>query len=260
MSARRSAPLPRAILSGEEEGAFARLPETVIANLRRPNSENARLWNAFCPRPGRALTLRRVLAVPPLWGTAEPDAPHDVLEPYFWGYHASGRRLEGLDEALAAVDGQGPRTEVDMILRGTQHLVLVEAKNLSALGRCGRYQRRTCPEVHRSAEHWLDSCRYWEVSAALFLTHLDLGPRPGPGTLRPPCAGHYQLARTLLVGQALAAHLDLTLYVWVLLPRERWRSLERTWLDFVGRVRDPDLWRRMRVVGWEDMAAWTSRT
>jgi hypothetical protein len=251
---RRSSPLPRAIHSGESEGAFGRLPETVIANLRRPNSENARLWNTFNPRPGRPLMLRPLLAAPRLWGTAMPEAPDDRLEPYFWGYHPGGDRLEGLAQALDEVDGGGPQTEIDLVLRGAGHLVVVEAKNLSTLGRCGRHQRRACPEVHRSAERWLEGCRYWEVEAARFETHLDFGPRPGPGTPRPPCAVHYQLARTLLIGLALSASLGLQLHLWLLLPRARWPSLERTWLDFAGRVRDPDLWRRLRVLAWDDLA------
>jgi Holliday junction resolvase-like predicted endonuclease len=254
VTARRPAPLPHAIHSGDSEGAFARLPETVIANLRRPNSENARLWNTFNPRPGRPLALRPLLATPRLWGTAMPEAPDDRLEPYFWGCHPGGERLEGLDLALAAVDGVGPQTEIDLILRGAGHLVVVEAKNLSTLGRCGRYQRRACPEVHRSAERWLEGCRYWEVEAARFEAHLDFGRRPGPGTPRPPCAAHYQLARTLLVGLALSAPLGLQLHLWLLLPQARWPALERTWLNFAGRVRDPDLWRRLRVLAWDDVA------
>jgi hypothetical protein len=250
---RRKAPLPRAILAGELEGAFNRLPETVIANLRQPHSENARLWNTFYPRPGDGIRLAPLLAVKPLWGPSLKAPADEPLVPYFWGFSANGQPLPGLQEALDEVGGPGPRTEIDLALLGRSNLIVVEAKNLSALGRCGRHQRRVCPEVHVSAEHWLDHCRYWDVPAARFDRLLDLGARPGPGAPAPACARHYQLARTLLVGDALARRHTLRLHVWVLLPRERWPTQERTWLDFAERARDPDLWRRLRVVGWEDL-------
>jgi len=252
---RRKTPLPRAILAGESEGAFDRLPETVIANLRRPHSENARLWNTFYPRPGVALRLTSLLDVKPLWGSGAGTITDESLEPHFWGFGASGEPLPGLEQALDEVDGPGPRTEIDLVLLGRSNLIVIEAKNLSTLGRCGRHQRRVCPEVHVSADHWLDHCRYWDVPAARFDRLLDLGPRPGPGAPAPACARHYQLARTLLVGDALARRHALRLHVWVLLPRERWSAHERTWLDFAERVRDPDLWRRLRVVGWEDLGS-----
>jgi len=252
MSPRRRSPLPRAVLAGEEEGAFDLLPETVIANLRRPHSENARLWNTFYPRPGDVLRLEALLAVTPLWGSRPDEGASDRLEPYFWGVHPSGRALEGLGEALDEVDGPGPQTEIDLILRGAANLIVIEAKNLSTLGRCGRYQRRVCPEVHLSAERWLDRCRYWQVPAARFERLLEFGANPGPGAATPPCARHYQLARTTLVGDALARRHGLRLHVWVLLPRSRWPVIERTWLDFAERVRDPDLWRRLRVLAWEE--------
>jgi hypothetical protein len=254
MSLRRRAPLPRAVLAGEDEGAFHHLPETVIANLRRPNSENARLWNTFYPRPGSACRLADLLSITPLWGTRAEDLPNDRLQPYFWGFHPNGERLEGLAEALQEIDGSGPRTEIDLILRGSSTLIVIEAKNLSAFGRCGRHQRRACPEVHLSPERWLEGCRYWGLPEARFDRLLDFGTRPGPGAPPPACARHYQLARTLLVGDALARRNALRLHVWVLLPRERWPALERTWLDFAERVRDPGLWRRLRVVAWEDAA------
>ena len=251
MSPRRRSPLPRAILAGEQEGAFDHLPETVIANLRRPHSENARLWNTFYPRPCDGLRLEQLMSITPLWGSAADDGDADRLEPYFWGVHPSGQELEGLGEALDEVDGPGPRTEIDLLLRGTSNLIAIEAKNLSTLGRCGRYQRKVCPEVHLSEEHWLDTCRYWEGPAARFDRLLEFGTRPGPGAATPPCARHYQLARTVLVGDALARRHALRLHVWVLVPRSRWPAVERTWLGFVDGVRDPDLWRRLRVVAWD---------
>jgi hypothetical protein len=255
MRPRRKAPLPRAILAGEQEGAFDRLPETVIANLRRPHSENALLWNTFYPQPGRSIRLESLLAIRPLWGTRLAAPTEETLEPYFWGFNAGGHPLPGLEQTLDEVDGPGPRTEIDLLLLGPSSLIVVEAKNLSTLGRCGRHQRRVCPEVHLSADHWLEQCRYWDVPAARFDRLLDLGPRPGPGAPAPACARHHQLARTLVVGDALARRQALRLLVWVLLPRERWPAHERTWLDFAERVRDPDLWRRLRVMGWEEAAS-----
>jgi hypothetical protein len=261
MSARRRAPLPRAILAGEQEGAFDRLPETVIANLRRPHSENALVWNTFYPLAGSGLRPSSLLRVMPLWGTSSAMSDDEPLEPYFWGFNVGGRPLPGLEQALDEVDGPGPRTEIDLVLRGGSNLILVEAKNLSTLGRCGRYQPRVCPEVHLSAERWLEPCRYWEIPAARFDRLLDLGTRPGPGAPVPACARHYQVARTLLVGEALARAHALRLHVWVLLPRERWAALERTWLDLAERVRDPALWKRLRVVDWEHLrAAFSARS
>ncbi len=137
---------------------------------------------------GTGLRLEQLLSITPLWGSALDAGNADRLEPYFWGVHPSGRELEGLSEALDEVDGPGPRTEIDLLLRGTSNLVVIEAKNLSTLGRCGRHQRKVCPEVHLSAEHWLDRCRYWEVPAARFDRLLDFGARPGPGAATPPCA------------------------------------------------------------------------
>jgi hypothetical protein len=254
MTTRRRAPLPRALLSGEQEGAFDCLPETVIANLRRPHSENARLWNSFHPRPGVPLNLTSLLAIRPLWGQPGGLADEEALEPFFWGYSAAGEALPGLDAALDETDGPTARTEVDLVLLGSSHLIVMEAKNLSTLGRCGRYQRRVCPEVHRSADHWMDCCRYWDVPEARFDRLLDFGARPGPGAFQPPCARHYQLARTLLLGEALARRRSLRLQMWALVPASRWSALEGPWLDFVDRVRDPDLWRRLRVVAWDDLA------
>jgi hypothetical protein len=253
MTPHRKAPLPRAILAGEREGAFDRLPETVIANLRRPHSENALLWNTFYPQSGGSLRLESLLAIKPLWGTRLDAPTGETLEPYFWGFNAAGQELPGLKQVLDDLDGPGPRTEIDLLLLSPSSLVVVEVKNLSTPGRCGRHQRRVCPEVNLSADRWLEQCRYWEVPAARFDRLLDLGPRPGPGAPAAACARHYQLARTLLAGDALARRHALRLHVWVLLPRERWPAIERTWLDFAERVREPDLWKRLRVLAWEDL-------
>jgi len=61
------------------------------------------------------------------------------------------------------------------------------------------------------------------------------------------------MARTLLVGEALARRHAASLHVWAILPQDRWPSIERSWLDFAGRVRDPEQWRRLRVVAWDDL-------
>ena len=82
---------------------------------------------------------------------------------------------------------------------------------------------------------------------------LEMGDRPTPGSVSPPCNQHYQLARTLLVGSALARELNLELHMWLVTTRRGWRSFERSWLDFVGRIRDDNLWRRLRVLTWEDL-------
>ncbi len=94
-------------------------------------------------------------------------------------------------------------------------------------------------------------CRYWEANPSRFSRWLEFGPRPGSESAAPPCDRHYQLARTLLVGQQLAAQLDRTLHIWLLIPQHRWSQLQPRWLDFVERIRSPELWRRMRVLSWE---------
>jgi hypothetical protein len=57
----------------------------------------------------------------------------------------------------------------------------------------------------------------------------------------------------LLVGTSLATRLRLQLHLWLIVPRGRWRSFEKDWLDFSDRVRDDKLWRRLRVIAWEDV-------
>jgi hypothetical protein len=254
-----SRPLSRKILYGLEEPVFDRLPQSVIANFDRPRSENALLWNIFYPRSKPYLNWRSLAALQPEWGTTlrlmrEPD---DDLNPYFWGYHISGDRLEGLDRILAEVDGPGPKTEIDLFLRGSSKLVVVEAKNTSGLGRCSRYQAGRCPEIHAPEEGAYDPCRYWEVGAGQMSVELELGSRPIPGSPSPACHRHYQLARTLLVGSALARDLGLELHMWLLLPRRSWRAFKPTWLDFARRVRDEALWRRLRVLAWEELQSYS---
>lgn len=251
-------PRPR-ILHGAQEPIFDVLPHRVLANLVQPASENALLWNIFYPLLGD-LNLEWLLAQPPLWGSPLLKAPQDRLQPFFWGFSVEGERLPGLDQALEQVDGPGPRTEIDLILRGERALVVGEAKNLGHLGRCKRFSGGRCPPIQRAAaEEGADeqgTCRYWLPGQGNFAELLDLGPRPSPDMdAAPPCARYYQLARTLLVGQALASCLELELHLWLLIPRRRWRELEPPWLDFVRRVRDEAHWRRMRVIALESLQA-----
>lgn len=245
------------LLGGTGEPIFSVLPERVLANLRRQGSENALVWNMVYPRARPALSLREWLAVPALWGTARLEAGEDELLPHFWGYSVDGRRLQGLGECLDRLDGPGPQTEVDLFLLGSANLVLVEAKHLTSAGRCRRYANRRCPEVHPETVGTGEACRYWDNPGAQFSTALDFGARPEPGGKVPPCSRHYQLARTLMLGRLLAEGLSRILHLWLIMPRQRWPILQTTWLDFAERVRDPQQWRRLRVLGWEDVAGLT---
>lgn len=233
---------------GSQEGIFSVLPASVLENLNRPGSENALLWNLIYPLARPHLSLQALLALPPLWGT-RLSRSEDLLRPYFWGYDISGKPLAGLAEAVEEVDGPGRGTEPDLVLLGERTLVIAEVKHTASPGRCGRYQRGRCPEIHGPSE---PACRYWEVGTARFDALMDFGPRPSPEAQRPPpCARHYQLGRTLLLGGRLAERKGLELHLWLILPEARWRALERAWLDFVDRIRDPGLWRRCRVLAWE---------
>ncbi|MEW6568968.1 MAG: hypothetical protein AB1449_12545 [Chloroflexota bacterium] len=243
------------LLAGSGEPIFRLLPERVLANLRRRGSENALVWNLMYPLAHSGLSLHRWLAIRPLWGTAGTQGPDEILWPYFWGWSVDGRRLEALDDCLDRLDGPGLQTEVDLFLLGASTLVLIEAKHLAAAGRCGRYLRRRCPEIHPEALDTGETCRYWTQPGAQFSLALEFGPRPMAGGQAPPCARHYQLGRTLLLGLLLSERLGRTLHVWLVLPRRRWRGMETAWLDFTERVRDADLWRHMRVLAWEDVAA-----
>ncbi len=239
------------MLHGSQEGIFSVLPASVLENLHRPGSENALLWNLIYPLACPHLSLQALLALQPLWGT-RLSLPEDRLRAYFWGYDVSGRPLAGLVEAVEAVDGPGRGTEPDLVLLGERTLVMAEVKHGASPGRCGRYQRGRCPEVYGPP---VPACRYWEIEGALFDALLDFGPRPSPeGRQPPPCARHYQLARTLLLGTRLAERRGLELHLWLILPESRWRGLERAWLDFVNRVKDSALWRRCRVLAWEAVA------
>ena len=247
-------PSPRRILSGADEPIFDVLPERVLSNLRLPTSENALLWNLTYPLAQPSINLLKLLELHPLWGTRIlPEAGEDDLVPYYWGYRVDGERLPQLDEVLEIVDGPGPPTEVDLFLFGRHNLVIIEAKHMSGLGRCSRYARRGCPEMHLLDDERKNPCRYWEGIAANFEEHLEFGPRPEPEESAPACHRHYQLARTLLVGHSLASRLERIFHMWLVIPRDRWSSFEFNWKDFTERIRDDDLWRRMRVLAWEDI-------
>lgn len=242
------------ILHGIDEPIFTVLPQSVLSNVRYPDSENALLWNLIYPLAQPTLNLADLLRIRPLWGTAWPDSiPEDDLWPYFWGYSVAGERMPFLDQVLDMVDSNGPQTEIDLLLLGRDNLVVVEVKNLSRLGRCSRYSKRRCPEIHEQDQAVRAACRYWEVEQARFDCLLDFGERPESGENSPPCNRHYQLGRTMLVGWKLAQQMQLDFHLWFVLPRTNWASLERTWLDFTDRVRDDLLWRRLRVMAWEDI-------
>jgi len=249
--------LPRRILNGAGEKIFDALPPRVLENLRKPASENALLWNLIYPLARPFLQLTDLLALRPLWGASFAAA--DALEPYFWGFNLEGQPLNGLAESVRVLGGRAQKTEVDLFLVGADHIVLVEAKHLSALGRCGRYARGSCPEIHREENDRPDTCRYWEVSEARFDASLEFGPRPAPGDEHPPCSIHYQLGRTLLLALNLGRRLGLTPHLWLITPASRWRQYEPAWLDFADRVRDPEMWRRLRVLAWESVRALADR-
>lgn len=250
---REGRPLP-GILAGHDEPIFDALPGNVLANLRRRGSENSLLWNLMYPLAGPTLSLIDMLGVRPLWGTAAlSPGQDDPLRPYFWGYDLEGKPLPQLKDALEVVDGPGPATEIDLLLLGDHNLVAVEAKRGSGFGRCSRYGRGECPEIHGGSDDGT-TCRYWQEPQARFARWLDVGERPQPGDWRPPCDRHYQLARTLTVGRELARRMELNFHLWAIVPRAGWRRLERTWIDFADRVLEAEQWRRLRVLAWEDLA------
>lgn len=241
--------LPRRILSGGDERIFSVLPPRVLENLRSAGSENALLWNLIYPLARPTLHLSELLSLRPLWGT--PSREEDELLPFYWGFSVDGAPLEGLREAVHSLGGGELTTEVDLVLLGTKHLIVVEAKHLSSLGRCGRYARGRCPEIHRENVIPGATCRYWEDPHVSFSRMVDFGERPVPGGDRPPCSVHYQLGRTLLLADGLAARLGRIPHLWLIAPAAHWKRLERDWLDFAERVRDPAMWRRLRVLPWE---------
>jgi hypothetical protein len=245
--------VPQRLWTGSSEPIFSVLPGTVLANCNNPRSENALLWNLLYPRSQPSVSLAALLALSSLWGTATPgEVRDDQLLPFFWGYGLNGSRLKGLDAVLREVDGPGPKTEIDLILLGEKVLITVEAKHTSLFGRCSRYGAMRCPEIHEndSAE---SSCRYWDTGSGRFADLLGFGSRPEPTSLEVPCNVHYQLARTVMVGYHLAQRLDREFALWIFLPQARWRSVEKTWLDFSERLLDDHIWRSLRVISWEQL-------
>jgi hypothetical protein len=245
-----SAPAPKGVLTGDREPIFSFLSEEVRTNMLRRDSESAVLWNAFYPFAHQGISLGDWERLRPLWGSAPEAGEDDLLTPYFWGLHADGSPLEGLADTASSIAGRNDRLEIDLILLGTRHLVAVEAKVGGEAGRCGRYASGRCPEVHGGG----GTCRYWDDGPAAFDGVLDFGLRPERDQeARPPCATHYQLARTLLAVQHLARKKGLTPHFALLIPRRRWPAQEAGWLDFAERVRDEAQWRRLRVLAWEEL-------
>lgn len=242
-------PIPR-VLAGSEEPIFSVLPNRVLANFSTSASENALVWNLIYPLARPVLSLKSLMELPPLWGTPGISLSADWLVPFFWGYSITGERLPHLDQTLDQIDGSGNQTEVDLFLLGESVLILIEAKHRSGLGSCSRYLMGRCPEIHTPDE---DPCRYWEEGDSEFGQWLNFGERPHPEMETPPCDRHYQLGRTLLVGKSLAQRMNRELLVWMILPRARWPLVQTSWLDFVDRVKEDHLWRRMRVLSWEDV-------
>lgn len=247
---RSTVPKLDGILAGSEEPVFRVLPQRVLRDMQRSDSESALLWNLIYQRAQPTLAAQELLSLPPLWGSRVDPLSDDLL-PYYWGFSQMGARLPRLDHVLDIVDGPGPKTEVDLFLLGESELVLVEAKHMAGLGRCARYSSGKCPEIH--TESGEDGCRYWTSQESLFSNMLDFGIKPEPDDLAPLCDRHYQLGRTALVGSELAKELNRRLHLWLILPRSRWGALQRDWIDFSDRIGDDSLWRRLRVLAWEDV-------
>jgi hypothetical protein len=244
---------PDRLWVGSGEAIFTVLPQSVLRNFYSPRSENALLWNLIYPRAQPSFSLKDLLTLDALWGTPDlGSVPDEHLIPYYWGFQLDGSRLSELDETLASIDGGGPQTEVDLFLLGEKTLIGVESKRSSGFGRCARYSAGRCPEIHPNDPE-NQACRYWEPGPGCFSDSLGMGPRPTPDSELVPCNLHYQLARTYVVGSALAQRLGRQFALWIFLPQRRWRALEPTWLDFVERVGDDQSWRWMRVISWEQL-------
>ncbi len=247
----RHRPAPRGILDGADEEVFGSLPASILENMRSPDSEGSLLWNLIYPRARPTISLRRLLAARPLWGIpAEPL--DDELTPFYWGFSVEGQRLPSFSESLAAVAGREDLLEIDLLLVGEKHLVVVEAKHQGSPGLCSRYQAGRCPEIHGRLR---GPCRYWEGTPVPFASDLNFGPRPTYESDRPPCADHYQLARCLLLAREISKRLELQHHLWLLVPAARWPEVRLGWLDFAERVTDDAEWRRLRVLAWESIQA-----
>ncbi|MEE8568444.1 MAG: hypothetical protein V3S81_07520, partial [Anaerolineales bacterium] len=236
------------------------LPESVLTNFLNPTSENALLWNVIYLLAQPTISLTDLLNIRPLWGNLnEENKTDDALTPYYWGFDVNGVRLYKLDDVLLMIEGSGPKTEVDLFLLGERNLILVESKRRSGFGRCSRFSRQRCPEMYLAAGDDRSPCGYWEVEKSRFTNHLAMEPHPKPGSESPACYRHYQLARTLTIGYELADLLGREFHLWVFTPRLHWSKLEKDWLDFMERVQDDSLWRRLRVIAWEDVQGMATR-
>jgi hypothetical protein len=252
--------LPKQVISGENEGIFSVLPEGVLTNFLNPTSENALLWNVIYPLAQPTISLIDLLNIRPLWGNPnDENKVDDDLIPFYWGYDVDGVRLSRLDDVLPMIDGSGPKTEVDLFFLGEANLIVVESKRKSGFGRCSRFAKRRCPEMHLPAGDDWSPCRYWEIEKSRFTSHLGMGLRPEPDSESPACNRHYQLARTLTIGHELADILKREFHLWVFAPRSHWSRLQKDWLDFTERVKDDSLWRRLRVIAWDDIQEIASR-
>jgi len=252
--------LPRQVISGEDEHIFSFLPESVLTNFLNPTSENALLWNVIYLLAQPAISLMDLLKIRPLWGNPiDINKTDDALTPYYWGYDVDGVRLCILDDVLLMLEGSGPKTEVDLFLLGERNLILVESKRKSGFGRCSRFTKRRCTEMHPAIGDARETCRYWSFEAARFDRQLDMGMPPTPDGEPPACSRHYQLARTLTIGHELANRLGREFHLWVFAPRSHWSKLEKDWFDFTERIQDDSFWRRLRVIAWEDIQVMASR-
>src|SRR3990172_7599355 len=190
---------PKGVLSGEREPIFTYLPEEVERNMQRRDSVSALVWAAFYPFAHAGISFRDWSAIRPLWGSPIPSESDDRLIPYFWGLRVDATPLEGMVEAAQAIAGREDRLEVDLYLKGERVVVAIEAKTDADPAGCLRYEAGRCPEIHGGET----PCRYWEGEAT-FHRSLDFGGRPEMGAEQsPPCAQHYQLARTLLIVEHL---------------------------------------------------------
>ncbi len=160
---RSTVPKLDGILAGSEEPVFRVLPQRVLRDMQRSDSESALLWNLIYQRAQPTLAAQELLSLPPLWGSRVDPLSDDLL-PYYWGFSQMGARLPRLDHVLDIVDGPGPKTEVDLFLLGESELVLVEAKHMAGLGRCARYSSGKCPEIH--TESGEDGCQRMFIWAA----------------------------------------------------------------------------------------------
>ena len=219
--------------------------------MQLPDSESALLWNLIYQRAQPTLAAEELLSLPPLWGS-RVDPIFDDLLPYYWGFSQMGARMPRLDHVLDMVDGPGPKTEVDLFLLGESGACAYRGKAHGRMwgGAVGTAQenvprftmnpRRLVADIGHRRNRCFPTCSISGSSPSEMIRHR--------------CANrHYQLGRTALVGSELAKELNRRLHLWLILPRSRWRYLRRDWIDFSDRIGNDSLWRRLRVLAWEDV-------